>query len=701
MHIHRNLLHFFNFFLNFPQLKIRIKSHITNIIKDDDARETFFCEGTMKKRSVFVLAVVARVTTSFFTPITFQRHFSSSISRTILWGEDESDDNSNMIRSLDHFVSVVDKLNEGDLVSDCFQIVSRGSNNLPPNENTEIKVFYEPNDMKLFIAITQEKHRIDISKIHGFFSSAELLIPVPADMVQSLCGFPGETLPPIGQYFASNISSSTIILDKTLVRTCQENDLLLLGSAGHPYWRSLLSVDDLLSSLRNETDSEVRIEDIIMTDDENGNDEDDDNYMIGSPKFSNKISTEILFNKGTKLNPSGSLDQLSLKPYFPIDGPPMNIARLIARQKEISNPLSPVFVTVVGQIGKIITRNKKSLLCEFLPPSWGKRNNNNDDEKNEIENISHPWRSVTHNNRGMAVELVFGKALLKSLGSKQGENLIERIQEGQLFFIEAKTNPGQRESITKWVDNNCLELSLLDCQLLSGDDSGTILKENPVDSNSEISQRKKMGLSASSPTLTLDDVFNKSSISVFKYVDDLDSIADFSNDISQLILQSNNDNNPSSPSPLVGIDCEWQPREFMESKNQPQPVLLLQISIHALQTVFLLDLQALLRPLKHPNTSMNKLEREVSITLTKIMQSKRFIFVGYQISSDLRRMVSSYPHLTCFLEVHSVIEISSLIKRVLRISKQKKSRYITMSLASMTAHYLGMTLDKEHRKWYE
>ena len=684
-------------------MKIRIKSssNITNIIKDDDARETFFCEGTMKRKIVFVLAVVARVTTSFFTPITFQRHISSSISRTILWGEDESDDNSNMIRSLDHFVSVVDKLNEGDLVSDCFQIVSRGSNNLPPNENTEIKVFYEPNDMKIFIAITQEKHRIDISKIHGFFSSAELLIPVPADMVQSLCGFPGETLPPIGQYFGSNISSSTIILDKTLVRTCQENDLLLLGSAGHPYWRSLLSVDDLLSSLRNETDSEVRIEDIIMTDDENGNDEDDDNYMIGSPKFSNKISTEILFNKGTKLNPSGSLDQLSLKPYFPIDGPPINIARLIARQKEISNPLSPVFVTVVGQIGKIITRNKKSLLCEFLPPSWGKRNNNNDDEKKEIENISHPWRSVTHNNRGMAVELVFGKALLKSLGSKQGENLIERIQEGQLFFIEAKTNPGQRESITKWVDNNCLELSLLDCQLLSGDDSGTILKENPVDSNSEISQRKKMGLSASSPTLTLDDVFNKSSISVFKYVDDLDSIADFSNDISQLILQSNNDNNPSSPSPLVGIDCEWQPREFMESKNQPQPVLLLQISIHALQTVFLLDLQALLRPLKHPNTSMNKLEREVSITLTKIMQSKRFIFVGYQISSDLRRMVSSYPHLTCFLEVHSVIEISSLIKRVLRISKQKKSRYITMSLASMTAHYLGMTLDKEHRKWYE
>jgi hypothetical protein len=657
----------------------------------------------MKTKYLFVFAVVVRATTSFFTPIAFQRHFSSSISRTILWGQDESDSNSNMIRSLDHFVSVVDKINEKDLVSDCFQIVSRGSNNLPPNENTEIKVFYEPNDMKIFIAITQEKSRIDISKIRDLFSSVELLIPVPADMVQSLCGFPVEILPPIGQYFASNISSSTIILDKTLVRTCQENDLLLLGSAGHPYWRSLLTVDDLLTYFRNETDIEVRIDDIIMTDDESDNDEDKNKIMIGSPKFSNKICTEILSNKGTRLNPSDSLVKLSLKPYFPIDGPPINIARLIARQKEISNPLSPVFVTVVGQIGKIITRNKKSLLCEFLPPSWGKRNNNNnnnnaDDDENEIEDISHPWRSVTRNNRGMAVELVFGKALLKSLGSKQGENLIERIQEGQLFFIEAKTNPGQRESIEKWVDNNCLELSLLDCQLLSGDDSGTILEENPVDSNSEISKRKKMGLSASSPTLTLDDVFNKSSTSVIKYVDDLDSIADFSNDISQILHQPYNDKNSSSPSPLVGIDCEWQPREFMKSKNQPQPVLLLQISIHALQTVFLLDLQALLRPLKHPNASMNKMEREVSNTLTKIMQSKRFILVGYQISSDLRRMVSSYPHVTCFQEVHSVIEISSLIKRVLRISKQKRSRYITMSLASMTSHYLGMELDKEYRK---
>lgn len=627
-----------------------------------------------------IVVIIFRITASFFTPIAFQRHCASYISDIILSGANLSDNDI----KIDHFLSVVDKL-------DGFQIISRGSNNLQPNENTVIKVFYEPNDMEIFIAILQEKCRIDISKIRHLFPSVESLIPMPAGMVQSLCGFCSETLPPIGQYFASNISSSIIIFDESLVRSCREDNLLLLGGAGHPYWKSLYDLDMLLQK----TDRKVRIDDIIMTYDdnesENNNNNDVENNTKGSTKSSYKMHTTNISNTGTKLNHSGSsLEKFYPKPYFPIDGPPLNIARVVARQKDISNPLRPVFVTAVGQIGKIKKATKKSLRCEFLPPSWEKRNSD------KIENgcTSHPWKSSTFKDRGMAVDLIFGKVLLQSLGIKQGEKLFEKIQEGQLISVEAKTNPGPRESIAKWVDMNCLELILLDYQLLSGDSH--TFTENPV-RGSKITPQKKMELPSSLPILTLDSVFNKTSTSAFKYVNDLDSITDFSNNLSQLLLQPCDDKRFSSPSPLVGIDCEWQPREFMEKKNQPQPVLLLQVSVHALQTVFLFDLQVLLRPLKPHITSMNKVEREFSNALATIMQSKRFIVVGYQVSSDLRRIVSSYPHLSCFQEVHSVIEISSLIKRVLHISKQKRSRWITMSLASMTSHYLGMTLDKECR----
>jgi len=259
--------------------------------------------------------------------------------------------------------------------------------------------------------------------------------------------------------------------------------------------------------------------------------------------------------------------------------------------------------------------------------------------------------------------------------------------------IEAKTNPGQRESIENWVDNRCLELTLMDCQLLSPDLGAS--KDYRSDSGGKSEKKKKLETDPSLPTLALDNIFDK--YASIEFVDNLDSVSDFSNDVFKILALPYSDKNPGSASPMVGIDCEWQPREFMENPNQPQPVLILQISFHELQKVYLLDLQALLRPLMPLETPMNDVETEVSSALSLLMKPKLIIKVGYQLSSDLRRIFASYPHLPCFQEVHSTLEISSVIKKVLQISKQKKSRYITMSLAAMTSHYLGMTLDKDNQ----
>ncbi|VEU38457.1 unnamed protein product [Pseudo-nitzschia multistriata] len=560
---------------------------------------------------------------------------------------------------------------------DTFQVISRGLSDLPSCEKVKTKVFYDPSSMEVFIATVQDSSEIRISKIR-FLCSNNNLVPAPADVVQNLCGFPVDTLPPLGHCLAPKVSSCTIAFDERLINDCQELKLLMMGSAGHPYWKSLLAAELVV---RLQEIGEVMIAGGITYDDNRHEGSDKRVWEVSSSdKDEKKIPTT------PSRTPSNSLDPFYPKPYFPIDGPSLNIARLVIRQKEISNPLTPVFLTVMGRIGTINVRTKRSLRCEFLPTV---REMSRNDETNDNE-VSHPWRSAV-SGKDMAVDLIFGKFFLQSYGTKLGEALIEEVQEGQLVQIEAKTNPGQRESIEKWIDTNCLELVPMNCQLLS---CGSRSYGDSFDKGGLQTGRKpkKTGSSSSLPTLTLSDIYQGNSS--IKFVDDARSISEFSSDIAKLLSEVGD---RPSLSPYVGIDCEWQPREFMEDKKQPQPVLLLQVSLHALERVYILDLQALLRPLEESDTPFNQLEGELSECLSKLMKSNRFIKVGYQLSSDLRRIFASYPHLPCFQEVHSILEISSFIKRVLRISKQKKSRYITMSLAAMTSHYLGMALDKEHQ----
>lgn len=647
----------------------------------------------MRFEYVFILIVV-RITASFFIPISFPRHASQGASRVVLSADGNDDVGDDLLGSLDHFVSVVESLNKkhgaAEDTVETFQIVSRGSNDLPENERIATQVLYDPTRMEVFIAVFQENSEIDVSKICDLCSSNQI-VPVPEDLVESLCGFPIETLPPLGCRLASMVSSCTIIFDESLIKKCQQDNLCMIGSAGHPYWKLLLT--EKSTSVLHRMDH-VLISSVIKCDedeedDQKGGDNEkgDQVWEVSSaPKVEEGIDNRFsaIGNTLQSNNPA----QFSQKPYFPIDGPSINIARLVVRQKDISNPLSPVFLTAVGRIGDISIRTKRSLRCKFLPPSRNKKNSNEMNKENE----SFPWRSMTRNG-SITVDLVFGKVFLQSLGAKQGERMIELIEEGQLLQIEAKTNPGQRESIEKWVDDDCLELVMMDCQLLSPDLG--VGKGDNVE-NGEKSGKKKSEKSSPLPSLTLDNIFDK--YASIKFVNDLESILEFSNDVSRVLSRSSSNMDPGSTSSLIGIDCEWQPREFMANPNLPQPVLLMQISFHELQKVYLLDLQALLRPLRPSDAPMNDVEKELSNALSPLMKSKRIVKVGYQLSSDLRRIFASYPHLPCFQEVHSALEISSFIKKVLHISKQKKSRSITTSLAAMTSHYLGMTVDKEYRK---
>jgi 3'-5' exonuclease len=180
---------------------------------------------------------------------------------------------------------------------------------------------------------------------------------------------------------------------------------------------------------------------------------------------------------------------------------------------------------------------------------------------------------------------------------------------------------------------------------------------------------------------------------------------------------------------LVGMDCEWKPNFLAESSKDRHPVLLLQVCVYRLANnsinsnmnedkhakttkkenlvAYLLDLQQLLRPGMSPGTEMNPLEQAVSDALYDLFSSTRLIKTGFQLVNDLRRMASSYPHVTAFQqEIHAVLEASTFAKLVLQMTRKNQQQHqpqqntdlspqtVIRSLSSLTQHVLGKALDK-------
>jgi 3'-5' exonuclease len=547
------------------------------------------------------------------------------------------------------------------------EIVSRGSiKTLPPHKNIQLTVLSESSNKTVVTVISQQDYSVDFDKLRLVVPEMEMNLVSSDQDLLALCGFPRATLPPLIQPIANNNREAVTmtILDQSLLAECTDQSLLLLGNAGYPLWKSLLSTDFLLHQPHTMV-ADVACKSNVDTDTDN-----DDAFppLLQSGSGGSPSTTS-----------SHTLDEP--RPYFPIDGPPMELARLVTQQHDLSNPFRAVTISVVGRIGWVKSRTKKAMTCEFLPPnpipSFKKKRKrdirDNDDAEQTIDNHPLPWRSV-RNDRPMMVELSFGK-------TTEPDFDIQCLQEGQWIHIDARTNPTDRASLQKWVDDQCLDMLVVRYQIL----------HNRLDDTSKEQQgdiTNTSGDSSSSASLSLDNL-NNNTISV-NIVDDFDSLAMFEMDLLRQL-----DCLDKNSSALVGLDCEWQPSEFAKSKHLPQPVLLLQISLHSLHTVYLLDLQTLLRPLQSLDTALNEIESKVSDSLERLFRSSELIKVGYQLSSDLSRMAASYPHIPCFQRIDSVLEVASLIKTALQISKQKKSRYITMSLASIITHYLGMSVDKD------
>ncbi|KAG7367013.1 ribonuclease D [Nitzschia inconspicua] len=592
-----------------------------------------------------------------------------------------SHNNRDPIYLLDQFVEKVEKLNtkyqqeKSQSSADIgMVIVSRGSSSsLPTHLKIQVNIFHSLSiSQRHFVTvIAQENASVDVdNKLRGIFPGWDLCEVSSDEDLIALCGFPFATTPPVGftPWEDCTKGTTTIVLDQALLSFCNENNhLLLLGNAGYPLWKSLLSIDFLLHQ------PDIMVAEVTVS----------RNHGLCSIQSSVNGERTSPSLRRTVVQPSQLyMNKKMPRPYFPIAGPPTNLAQLVTQETDLSNPLDAASVRAVGRIGSIQTRTRNSMTCSLLPPDRlspfvpKRRPKLSQDEKaltmGDDYEYPLPWRSAVDNQPMMVELLLSGKIMPSNVD-------FQSLQEGQLIQIEGRTNVADRSSLQRWVDDRCLDLVVIDCQKLYTDN----IQDDPSHQSTDASANCNVPT-----TLSLVNLSNLTTTT--NLVNDVASLTFFEKDLLRQL-----DCLDKNGSALVGIDCEWQPSQFAMDDHQPQPVLLLQVGFHALHSVHILDFQALLRPLQAKGTKMNDIETQLSVALQLLFRSTPLIKVGYQLTTDLSRMAASYPHISCFQRVDSVLEAGELVKKTLQISRQKKSRYITMSLASMISHYLGMSITKD------
>jgi hypothetical protein len=353
----------------------------------------------------------------------------------------------------------------------------------------------------------------------------------------------------------------------------------------------------------------------------------------------------------------------------------------------------------------------------------------------------YPWRNPITGS-AMAVQLILGQTLLRSTGSDEA---IRQIHAGQLLLVQGRTNFQSISSFRNWVQNQTLDVVVQSYQRLQ---PSPFSKQQ---SSVKKDVQRKPSYMRAPPTLTsavdigqhclrLKDLYhvpdstkspgdismNEAPAEVLFFngepndsgtlepatlsstvlvVNDLQTVKQFSNDLSRVLRSTalfktcpvDDQSTFSSTISLVGIDCEWQPTFLLPSSRDPQPVLLLQVCLHHLKRVYLIDLQTLLRPMMPESQPMDKLEREVSIALGALFESKRLIKVGFHIVNDLRQLAASYPHISSLHFYNAVLEASSLGKKEIRHTQSGNAREAAASLSRLVAHYLGKPLNKNEQ----
>jgi prolyl-tRNA editing enzyme YbaK/EbsC (Cys-tRNA(Pro) deacylase) len=556
--------------------------------------------------------------------------------------------------ALDHFLSVRNDLNR--IVKGGVEVISRGSSNVPKHQKVDIAIFVADglDSQTCIITVVAKGRRVSASKLKLELGSEASIYPLtrPGD-ARVLCGFTVDTVPPMGHLSDRRI---TVAVDQDVVLRCQMENLMMLGNGGYAYWQTLISPEAILA-LPN-----AKVVSIGADEDATG------------PPSGTESATVIHLDQDCE---NESIRDAPV-PFLELEPPPMNIASLLVHHRELSNPLVTNVVSFKGKIGRIDRRGRRNASFELLPLEEENQSQTCSNDRNTSCNL--PWQ--IKNGEQVALRINAGKQLLQNLGKVAGELALDRLEAGIIIEALARTNVGHREALASWVNDRTMECMLVDFQIINSEGE-TEINSAASDLGNKLQSEAAIPVL---PPLTLSCIFSiPASIEV---VDNPESLDVFEEALDFLVEHRKR--------PMVGIDCEWQPNQ-LSRPGVSQPVLLMQLSFNDLGKVFLFDLQVLLRPLLDQGHPMNDSEGRLSEVLERLWSSSLIMKVGYQVTSDLRRVAASFPHIPCFQEIDAVLEVDKLVKRILHTTKQKKSRSITTSVSRMSLHYMGRPVDKSYQ----
>ena len=183
-----------------------------------------------------------------------------------------------------------------------------------------------------------------------------------------------------------------------------------------------------------------------------------------------------------------------------------------------------------------------------------------------------------------------------------------------------------------------------------------------------------------------------------RIVDDDESIKVMAEEVAELFSQIDRDNSSSNVLDYVaGIDCEWRPigayAEALLGGPDDNPVALLQICLPSIGKVFLVDTHLMLRANLADTEAMTEIEAIFSEAIGTMFDSEKMIKAGYSVGIDFRRLAASFPHIPCFRNVRSVVELSTLAERL----HPKSARPFLGSLQKLTRLVLDYELRKEEQ----
>ena len=514
--------------------------------------------------------------------------------------------------------------------------------------------------------------RIDLDKLETYLEDGNdddneriSVTLAPCEALEGLCGFTAGTIPPLGH----NPKSLRTIVDLSLMDNdyYENGNPLLKGGGGHSECSCLVRIQTLLSLVHTE------LGDVAVDDNE---DQDEDN------------GCDVLARE----------QQGGTKAFFPAEPPSVEEAQLLVNDPDLENNLRPTDVMFVGRVNGVRRMSKRLVFVDIAPPDF--RGSGTKQDCYEL-----PWRCGTEG-QDMAVQLIAGKTICTNLGDAEGQKALRRFKPGQLVLVRGRTNVASRSSLAHWVDKRSLDVVVSSYEILESsnrpartDNPPPLLIKKETITSQRTSELRRLQVSSAMQAdketqdyLTTKDLLGEEGRVVV--VDGVESVEEFSSQLAKFLENAPADDRVEG---VVGLDCEWKPSFLLASPQERQPVLLLQVSLQPIKTVFLFDLQTLLRPCRQPTETMNEVETQVSKALTVLFTSKQLLKIGFHLVTDLRRLTSSYPHVEAFRMYHSIAEVGSIAKKSLQLAKIRNSKQAAMSLVKLTRYLMKKPMSKEQQ----